>query len=145
MSLSYLGTVSLGLRVIKDKYPDAQLLEAKSGTPDGMPTRNTSDLTLFRMICRSGDGIVYTTSKGGGDFTPPAHVPAESPEDEVIQWPIYMDISKAAEILEEAGFDAPYAEVVLRHPQHSSVDEPCYIFHQIGHSPVLVGTKSRRA
>jgi hypothetical protein len=65
--------------------------------------------------------------KNWGEFNPVEFVNKPWVGDQVIPWPIEMDITQADEILKES-YSGEYVTVTLRWPLYPGMEEPFYIF-----------------
>jgi hypothetical protein len=131
--LSYLGRVNIAVRIVTEKYPDAELYEVDATLPRGDPSPTSSPLGLsqLRAVFRAKGGTVIILSTGWGEWAQPQFVPSPWLECVVIPWPIKMDITDAAAILRNAGYKDNIWNCTLRHPLGPGgkpYDEPYYIF-----------------
>ncbi|PZF70841.1 hypothetical protein [Taibaiella soli] len=140
--LSYLGRVNIGLNLIKAQYPDAQLYEVDSVS--AQPTSNPNDLKQMRIVCRAGAGTAIIQATGWGTFGPVQYIDSPWLEDQVINWPISMDITEADKLLKAAGYTGDYRNVTLRKPLYPGVYEPSYIFGMINGLYVFVGVEDKK-
>ena len=127
-TLSFLGMANIAVRLVTKQYPGAQLLEGDGVSPSG-PTTNVQNVNSWRFVFRTQDGgTAFIQSSVWGEFKPITYVAQPWLEDVVIPWPIKMDITDAAKLLTQAGYNQPYAYVTLRWPLYPGIEEPYYIF-----------------
>jgi len=141
-TLNFLGLTNIAVREVTAKYPDAQLYEG-DGTPPNGPTSNVADVNEWRFVFRAGDGgTAIIKNVSWGEFGPIEYIDQPWVEDVVIPWPIEMDITKADELLKQAGFTGTYGAVTLRWPLGPQKGEPYYIFGLTTGQYVFVGVYS---
>jgi len=128
--LSFDGRVNIAVRIVTEKYPHAKLYEA-DGTANA-PTTDPAKIDHLRVVFQNvggkGGTTVIITETGYGEFGEPVLYPYPWAEDLVIQWPVKMDLPKANELKEAAGFKNPYNNVTLRAPLGPVRLNPLYIF-----------------
>lgn len=127
LSLTFNERVSRAVEIVDGKYPEAKLYEA-DGTADS-PTSKPSGIDHLRVVFDGGENnTVIITEKAVGVFGKPELIPHPWCEDVVIEWPIDMDLSKANELKEAAGYTDPYGAVTLRNPLGPTLENPSFIF-----------------
>lgn len=137
--LSFLGMANIAVRLVRDRYQDAQLYEGDGISPGG-PTTKVQDVNSWRFVFRAGDGgTAIIRSTVWGEFGPIQYIPEPWLEDRVIPWPIDMEITKADDLLKQAGYTQPYSSVTLRWPLYPGMNQPFYIFQVEGVGFVFVG------
>ncbi|WZH48456.1 uncharacterized protein QYS62_009630 [Fusarium acuminatum] len=121
--LSWDGFINNGLKLIKKQYPKANLLEV-----DATP------------LTRKPTAIVQYT--GWGEFGKVRTTYFPFLGDQVIPWPVSLDIHDAFAVLRKAGYKGGVYAVTLRQPLYPGDDEPFYIFN-IGNEFIAVGTQDK--
>jgi hypothetical protein len=141
--LSFLGMANIAVRLVRDRYQDAQLYEGDGISPGG-PTTKVQDVNSWRFVFRAGDGgTAIIKSTVWGEFGPIQYIPEPWLEDRVIPWPIDMEITQADDLLKQAGYTQPYSSVTLRWPLYPGMNQPFYIFQVEGVGFVFVGIYDR--
>ncbi len=126
--LNFVGRVNIAVRIVTEKFPDAQLYEA-DGTSSSGQTTDPLQIDQLRVVFRnSHNSTVIIKSTGWGTFGEPVLIPEPWLEDVVINWPVYMDIVEANQLKEAAGYKEPYGAVTLRNPLGPKIGNPYYIF-----------------
>jgi len=126
--LSFLGMVNIAIKLVTEKYPDAELYEVDEVSSNG-PTTDVLSIKQLRVVFRTRDGgTAIIKSTAWGEFGPVEYVDQPWLEDIVIPWPIEMDLAQAAELMKKAGYNTPYQTVTLRWPLYPGVKQPFYIF-----------------
>lgn len=126
--LSFDGRVNIAVRIVTEQYPEAKLLEA-DGTASKGPTTDPAQIDQLRVVFSNvNDSTVIIKSIGYGEFGKPVLIPEPWLEDVIIKWPIKMDLPKANELKEKAGYKQPYGAVTLRNPLGPKLGNPCFIF-----------------
>lgn len=142
-TLDFLGLTNIAVRLVREKFPAAELYEGDGTSPSG-PTTDVAKINEWRYVFRAGDGgtaIIKTVS--WGEFGPIEYIDQPWVEDVVIPWPVDMDITAADALLKKAGFTGPYGAVTLRWPLGPQKGEPCYIFGLEAGQYVFVGIYSK--
>jgi hypothetical protein len=130
---------NIAVRLVRDQYPDAELYEG-DGTPPNGPTTNVQDVTSWRFVFRlpnNRTALIHSTD--WGEFGPVEVVDQPWLEDRVIPWPIEMDITEAAQLLQHGGHTGPFGAVTLRWPLYPGSNQPYYIFGMTDGTYVFVG------
>ncbi len=126
--LSFDGRVNIAVRIVTEQYPHAKLYEA-DGVATGGPTTDPAKINHMRVVFQNtGNTTVIITETGYGEFGPPELIHSPWVEDIVIAWPVPMDLPKANELKEAAGFKEPYNNVTLRNPLGPTKTNPFFIF-----------------
>lgn len=139
--LSFLGRVNVAMRLIREKYPDAELYEVEA--TGQKPSVNPNDIAQLKVVCRAGRGTAIISSTGWSTFGPVMYVDQPWLEDRTIAWPIDMELTEADRLLKAAGFTGPYDTVTLRHPLAPGFNEPYYIFGMTTGQYVFVGVNDK--
>ena len=142
-TLSYLGNVNIAIRFIDEKYPGSKLYEV-DGLPIDGPTTDYKDIQNLRVVCTTGKGTAIIHSKEWGEWGLIDYIDQPWLEDQVIKWPIEMELSEADELLKKAGHTGAYTAVTLRKPLYPGVVQPSYIFAMEDHSYVFVGVDDKK-
>jgi len=125
--LSFDGRVNIAVRIVTEKYPHAKLYEADGKA--SAPTTDPAKIDQLRVVFQnSGNSTVIITETSYGEFGAPVEIPHPWAEDVVIAWPVKMDLAKANELKEAAGFKNPYNNVTLRNPLGPVRSNPLFIF-----------------
>ncbi|CAG8569524.1 16821_t:CDS:2, partial [Dentiscutata erythropus] len=111
--LTFNNRVSLAVSIVTDQYPDAKLYEADAKATSAGPDKINEMTVKFQEI-------------SPGKFDKPVLVKEPLLGDVVIQWP--MDLLRANQLKEAAGFKEPYTTVTLRNPLGPHVLNPFFIF-----------------
>lgn len=126
--LSFNGRVNIAVRIVKEQYPKAELYEA-DGTASGGPTTDPAKIDRLRVVFQNEDNsTVIIKETAYGEFGEPELVHQPWVEDVVIDWPVEMDLPKANELKEKAGYTDPYGAVTLRNPLGPQPGNPYFIF-----------------
>lgn len=140
--LNFLGRANIGLRMIRAQYPNAELYEVD--TFSRIPTTNPNDLAQMKVVCQVGNGTAIINSTGWGTFGPVQYIDSPWLEDQVIDWPINMDITEACQLMRNAGYTQDFRNATLRKPLYPGVKEPSYIFGMVNGTYIFVGTISKK-
>lgn len=125
---SFNGRVNIAVRIVKEKFPEAQLYEA-DGTVSGGSTTDPTKVDQIRVVFRNpGNTTVIIKSTGWGTFGDPVLIHEPWLEDVIIDWPVQMDLDEANSLKEAAGYKSPYGAVVLRNPLGPQLGNPYFIF-----------------
>jgi len=146
LPLSYLGCVNIGVRLVREQFPDAQLYEVQGAAPNNAAVMRVTEITHLHLVFQAEEGrgtAFITTASSWGEFGPVYYVGQPWLEDVVIPWPIEMDASEADKLL-RAEYHGPYDSMLLRHPLYPGDDEPYYIFHMVDIGFVFVGVNSKK-
>lgn len=139
ITLNFVGMANIAVRLVREKYQNAELYEGDGISPSG-PTTNVEDVNSWRFVFRAGDGgTAIVRSTVWGEFGPIQYIPEPWLEDRVIPWPIEMDITQADGLLKRAGYTGPYSTVTLRWPLYPGTNQPFYIFQTGREDFVFVG------
>ncbi|UNI15960.1 hypothetical protein JDV02_002442 [Purpureocillium takamizusanense] len=144
--LSYLGCVNIGVRIVREQFPDAQLYEVQGAAPNNAYVNDVKKFSRLQLIFQAEEGrgtAIISTSSQWGEFGPVYYVGQPWLEDVVIPWPIDMDATEADRLLREH-YSGPYNSMLLRHPLYPGYNEPYYIFNVAGEGFVFVGVNSRK-
>lgn len=141
--LSFVGAVNIAVRLVTEKYPDAQLLEALATTSNNSYVKSPV-FSHLRVIFHVEGGTAFIDSTVWGEFGPISYVPEPWVGDFVIPWPVHMDTREADDLLKKAGYTAPYDSTLLRHPVYPGLEEPYYIFRLQTEGFIFVGTNSKK-
>lgn len=126
--LSFNGRVNIAVRIVTEQYPEAKLYEA-DGTASGGPTTDPAKIDQLRVVFQNvNNSTVIIKETGYGEFGQPVLIPEPWLEDVVIKWPVDMDLPKANELKEKAGYTNPYGAVTLRNPLGPKIGNPYFIF-----------------
>ncbi|MBV9389192.1 MAG: hypothetical protein JOZ78_22460 [Chroococcidiopsidaceae cyanobacterium CP_BM_ER_R8_30] len=137
--LSFLGMVNIAIKLVTEKYPDAELYEVDGVSSNG-PTTDVLSIDRLRVVFRTrSGGTAIIKSTVWGEFGPVEYADQPWLEDIVIPWPIQMDLAQAAELMTGAGYNTPYKTVTLRWPLYPGVKQPFYIFGLENRIFVFVG------
>lgn len=138
--LSFNGMVNIAVRTVTEQYPEAKLYEA-DGVASGGPTRDPNKIDTMRVVFQNPDNTtVIIKSTTWGEFGAPTLIKEPWLEDVVIQWPVDMDLPKATELKNAAGFDGPFNTVTLRNPLGPKKTNPFFIFGDGSGAYVFVDT-----
>jgi hypothetical protein len=142
--LTFLGGVNIAVRLVKEKYSDAQLYEVTARPPLPHLVSNPNNLSHLDLVFHTSKGTAFISSIGWGEFGPITFVGQPWLEDVVIQWPIKMDITEADQLMKKAGYTGKYSVCVLRHPLYPGVEDPYYIFTMATGEYVFIGVDDKR-
>ncbi len=138
-TLSFLGMANIAVRLVTDEYPEAQLYEGDGTSPKG-PTTNVQDVNSWRFVFSlPNNRTAFIHSTDWGEFGPIEVVPFPWLEDVVIPWPIDLELTDAAQLLQQAGYTGAYGTVTLRWPLYPGNNQPFYIFGMTDGTYVFVG------
>ncbi|KAL9562396.1 hypothetical protein ACKAV7_013479 [Fusarium commune] len=144
LPLSWDGFINVGLNLIKKQYPNANLLEVDATPLTRKPVQNEWGLVNNRIVCGlSGNKTAIIQSTGWGEFGKVQTINSPFLGDQVIPWPVTLDIHDAFTILRKAGYKQAVYAVTLRQPLHPGDDQPFYIFNT-GAEFIAVGTKDKK-
>lgn len=143
-TLSFDGAVNIANRIVTEKFPGSVLYEA-DGTPSSGSAKDARGIDCLRVVFRShsGDTIIMNSTKWG-EFEAPQVIKEPWLEDQVIQWPVSLDLPEAVSLLQNAGFDMPFANVTLRKPLYPGVTQPSFIFGFADQGYVFVGCEDHK-
>ncbi|KAM5381443.1 hypothetical protein ACJA88_004518 [Fusarium oxysporum] len=144
LPLSWDGFINVGLSLIKKQYPHANLLEVDATPLTRKPVQNEWGLVNNRIVCGlSGNKTAIIQSTGWGEFGKVQTINSPFLGDQVIPWPVTLDIHDAFTILRKAGYKQAIYAVTLRQPLYPGDDQPFYIFNT-GTEFIAVGTKDKK-
>lgn len=144
LPLSWDGFINVGLNLIKKQYPHANLLEVDATPLTRKPVQNEWGLVNNRIVCGlSGNKTAIIQSTGWGEFGKVQTINSPFLGDQVIPWPVNLDIHDAFTILRKAGYKQAIYAVTLRQPLYPGDDQPFYIFNT-GTEFIAVGTKDKK-
>ncbi|KAL7756056.1 hypothetical protein ACKLNR_013049 [Fusarium oxysporum f. sp. zingiberi] len=144
LPLSWDGFINVGLNLIKKQYPHANLLEVDATPLTRKPVQNEWGLVNNRIVCGlSGNKTAIIQSTGWGEFGKVQTINSPFLGDQVIPWPVTLDIHDAFTILRKAGYKQSIYAVTLRQPLYPGDDQPFYIFNT-GTEFIAVGTKDKK-
>ncbi|KAF5552786.1 hypothetical protein FNAPI_7007 [Fusarium napiforme] len=144
LPLSWDGFINVGLNLIKKQYPNANLLEVDATPLTRKPVQNEWGLVNNRIVCGlSGNKTAIIQSTGWGEFGKVQTINSPFLGDQVISWPVALDIHDAFTILRKAGYKQAIYAVTLRQPLYPGDDQPFYIFNT-GPEFIAVGTKDKK-
>ncbi|KAF5580926.1 hypothetical protein FPANT_9131 [Fusarium pseudoanthophilum] len=144
LPLSWDGFINVGLNLIKKQYPNANLLEVDATPLTRKPVKNEWGLVNNRIVCGlSGNKTAIIQSTGWGEFGKVQTINSPFLGDQVISWPVDLDIHDAFTILRKAGYKQAIYAVTLRQPLYPGDDQPFYIFNT-GPEFIAVGTKDKK-
>jgi hypothetical protein len=127
-TLSFNGNVNIAVRIVTGQYPDAKLYEA-DGTASGGPTTEPTGIDQLRVVFQNPNNTtVIIKSTVWGEFGEPTLIDQPWLEDIVIDWPVAMDLPKAVELKDAAGYTQPFGTVTLRNPLGPTKSNPYFIF-----------------
>jgi hypothetical protein len=142
--LSWDGFINIGLNLIKKQYPNANLLEVDATPLTRKPVDNEWGLVNNRIVCGlSGNKTAIIQSTGWGEFEKVQTINSPFLGDQVISWPVSLDIHDAFSILRKAGYKGGVYAVTLRQPLYPGDDQPFYIFN-VGNEFIAVGTQDKK-
>ena len=138
--LSFNGCVNIAVRIVTEKYPQAKLYEA-DGVASGGPTTDPNDIDQLRVVFQNIDNsTVIIKTDGWCEYGEPDLIHEPWLEDVVIDWPVDMDLPKATQLKEEAGYTGAFVNVTLRNPMGPTKSNPYFIFGQEDGPYVFVDT-----
>ncbi|KAH6951225.1 hypothetical protein BKA56DRAFT_625893 [Ilyonectria sp. MPI-CAGE-AT-0026] len=143
--LSWDGFVNSGYNLIKNQYPEAKLyvIEAKSAT--GKPVETEWGLVKNRIIAKIDDKkTAVITSIGWGSFGPVEVIQAPFVGNDVLDWPLSLEIHEAFAILRKGGYEKPVSEVTLRSPLIPGPVNQAYYFFKIGNEVIAIGALDKQ-
>ncbi|KAF5535396.1 hypothetical protein FPHYL_13203 [Fusarium phyllophilum] len=144
LPLSWDGFINVGLNLIKKQYPNANLLEVDATPLTRKPVENEWGLVNNRIVCGlSGNKTAIIQSAGWGEFGKVQTINSPFLGDQVISWPVALDIHDAFTILRKAGYKQAIYAVTLRQPLYPGDDQPLYIFNT-GPEFIAVGTRDKK-
>ncbi|EMT71317.1 hypothetical protein ACKRZS_012935 [Fusarium odoratissimum] len=144
LPLSWDGFINVGLNLIRKQYPHANLLEVDATPLTRKPVQNEWGLVNNRIVCGlSGNKTAIIQSTGWGEFGKVQTINSPFLGDQVILWPVTLDIHDAFTILRKAGYKQAIYAVTLRQPLYPGDDQPFYIFNT-GTEFIAVGTKDKK-
>jgi hypothetical protein len=144
LPLSWDGFINVGLNLIKKQYPNANLLEVDATPLTRKPVENEWGLVNNRIVCGlAGNKTAIIQSTGWGEFGKVQTINSPFLGDQVIPWPVALDIHDAFTILRKAGYKQAIYAVTLRQPLYPGDDQPFYIFNT-GSEFIAVGTKDKK-
>ncbi|EWY83606.1 hypothetical protein FOYG_13413 [Fusarium oxysporum NRRL 32931] len=144
LPLSWDGFINVGLNLIKKQYPHANLLEVDATPLTRKPVQNEWGLVNNRIVCGlSGNKTAIIQSTGWGEFGKVQTINSPFLGDQVIPWPVTLDIHDAFTILRKAGYTQAIYAATLRQPLYPGDDQPFYIFNT-GNEFIAVGTKDKK-
>jgi hypothetical protein len=139
-TLSFNGMVNIAVRIVTGQYPDAKLYEA-DGVASGGPTKDPRGIDQMRVVFQNPNNTtVIIKSTAWGEFGKPELVKQPWLGDRVIDWPVDMDLPKAVELKDAAGYTQAFDTVTLRNPLGPTQTNPSFIFGGGSGSYVFVDT-----
>lgn len=117
LRLSFLGRVFVAMRIVQEKYPDAQLYHVKATTPDPNGASDTYGLTL--MECRffaADGGTVIIRSVGYNVWEAPIYRPGMVIGVATLLWPFVMTAEDADKMMRGSGRKANIRELDCGRP-----------------------------
>ncbi|WP_321315106.1 hypothetical protein [Halarcobacter sp.] len=127
--LSFIERVNIAIQIVKEGYPEAKLYEVGGVVKSNEPTTDPNKIDQLRVVFQNIDNsTVIIKESDNGKFDRPVFIPEPWLEDSIIDWPINMDLSKANELKEKAGYKNSYLSVTLRTPLDSVPRNPYFIF-----------------
>ena len=143
--LSFRGCVNIAVRIVTEKYPDAQLYEVDGVSSTGLTTDPLKIDQLRVVFHNSNDTTVIIKSTAWGEFGEPELIPHIWVGDVIIKWPVKMELTEANQLKEAAGYKAPYGAVTLRNPLGPQKSNPYYIFGSNPREPyIFVDTVTKK-
>jgi len=144
LALSWDGFINVGLNLIKKQYPNANLLEVDATPLTRKPIDNEWGLVNNRIVCGLSDNkTAIIQSTGWGEFGKVQTISSPFLGDQVIPWPVQLDIHDAFAILRKAGYKGGVYAVTLRQPLYPGDDQPFYIFN-VNNEFIAVGTLDKK-
>ncbi len=114
--LSFNGRVDIAVERLRNRFPDAQLLEAVGRASAGL-IEHPSAIDHLHVVFRRGDTMLLVEETGYGEFGNAVELDVEPPKTSAtLAWPIEMDLPDADRLKEQFGYSDPYASVSLRVP-----------------------------
>jgi hypothetical protein len=108
--------VNKAIRIVKEKYPEAELYEIDGIASEGL-IDNPTKIDQLRIIFRnSKNSTILIKSTGWDTFGEPAFVPYPWCDETTLNWPLKMDIEEAYSLKVKAGYKSPYKIIALRNP-----------------------------
>ncbi|KAH6956083.1 hypothetical protein DER45DRAFT_566138 [Fusarium avenaceum] len=142
--LSWDGFINIGLNLIKKQYPNANLLEVDATPLTRKSVNNEWGLVNNRIVCGLSDNkTAIIQSTGWGEFGKVQTINSPFLGDQIISWPVSLDIHDAFAILRKAGYKGGVYAVTLRQPLYPGDDQPFYIFN-VGNEFIAVGTQDKK-
>lgn len=121
--------INIAVRIVTEKYPDAQLYEAIGIASEG-PTSDPAKIDQLRVIFRnSKHSAVIIKSADYSTFEEPVLIPLSWYEDVALKWPVKMDLNDACLLKEKAGYTTPYTSVNLRNSLGPQIQKPYFVFN----------------
>jgi len=112
--------VNTAVGIVTQQFPRAQLYEAEGAASKG-PTTDPEQIDEMRVVFRDGDHhTIFIKETSVGEFGPPVVAPVSWDGDLLIDWPVKMDLERANQLKDAAGYTAPYDSAILRAPFGSS-------------------------
>ncbi len=141
--LSFLGMTNIGLNKIRQKYPNAKLYEVDGKASS--PTTVATGIDNMRIVCQLPNNCTaMVSSTSWGEFGPVEFYKQPFLEDQVIPWPVQLDLDEAVNLLHKAGYSGTFNNVTLRKPLYPGVVEPSYIFGMTNGEMIFVGVDTKK-
>jgi hypothetical protein len=120
--------VNTAIRIVKEKYPDAQLYEAFGVASEGF-TCDPGKIDKLKVVFRNNENsVIIIQSANSGSFGEPVLFFHSHCENVAIKWPVQMDLTDANKLKENAGYNAPYKAITLRNSLGSKTEMPYFVF-----------------
>lgn len=127
--LSFIERVNIAIQIVKEGYPEAKLYEVCGIVKSNEPTTDPNKIDQLRVVFQNIDNsTVIIKESDNGKFDRPVFFPEPWLEGSIIDWPINMDLLKANELKEKAGYKNSYLSVTLRTSLDSVPRNPYFIF-----------------
>lgn len=126
--ISFDGRVNIAVRIVSEKYPNAQLLEASGVAMNGATTNPDQVEGLRVVFANDNNTTVIIKETSFNEFAAPQLIQEPYLGNVVLDWPVKMDLAEANTLKEAAGYTKPFNSVVLRHPLVPSAKHPYFIF-----------------
>ena len=138
MVLTFNGRANIGVSIVQQAYPDAQLLEVSASASAG-PTHDPKQLCDMQLVFMLPEGrTVVIRETSWGEFGEPEVIDEPFVGNVILSWPIAMELEDAIARKEAAGHREPFVAVTLRQPLIPDVSHPFFIFTGADGSHVFV-------
>lgn len=126
--LSFNGRVNIAYNQVMEKYEGATLLTAFGEARDGVTTDPSQIVNMKVAFGWASTKAIIIEETNYGVFGDPKEFDMPYSGAQEISWPLTMDLDKANELKEAAGYTRPYHSAGFIHPTYYEVEHPQFVF-----------------
>ena len=139
-SLTFNKRVNIAIDIVQEKFPKAELYVVDGVSSIGSTT-NPNEIDKLKLLFNTTtNAMVVIKEYEQGKFEDPIFNDNHVYSNRTIHWPVQMNLAKANQLKEKAGYINPYHAVSLRNHPSPARYNPYYIFSQDTESFVFVDT-----